>query len=196
MEEKDAIGYKILKPILKPLFLFWYNPKIIGSENIPKSGPTVICGNHLHAFDPCLVVISTKRMVHYMAKKEYHEKGFLKWFHRFIGTIPVDRERKDPICKKRALNVLNTGRVIGIFPEGTRNRTKKLLLPFKFGAISLAAKTKAYIVPFAITGDYKFRSKNLTIKFDKPFIPTDNLKKENEKLYKKIEKLLKELKTN
>ena len=107
-----------------------------------------------------------------------------------MGCIPVDRSKKDENAKAKALEVLRGGGAIGIFPEGTRNRFKdKVLLDFKFGAVSLAHKTDSYIVPCAITGDYKFRSKNLIIQYGKPFKVND-LEEANLKLHKEIERLL------
>ena len=79
-----------------------------------------------------------------------------------------------------------------LFPEGTRNRTDKFLLPFKFGAVSMAKKTGAYLVPFGITGEYKFRSKNLTIRFGEPFKVKDDLSLANRQLEKEVERLMKE----
>lgn len=57
-----------------------------------------------------------------------------------VHCIPVNRKEKDPTATLKAINVLNNGGAIGIFPEGTRNKTNELLLPFKFGAVSLAQK--------------------------------------------------------
>ena len=110
-----------------------------------------------------------------------------------VGAIPVDRSKKDENAKKLAIEVLNNNGVIGIFPEGTRNKTKEILLPFKFGAVSMAKKTNATIIPFGLTGDYKFRSKNLKLTFGKPFKVGDmDLEKANKKLYYEVEKLMKE----
>ena len=67
-----------------------------------------------------------------------------------------------------------------------------ILLPLKFGTVSMASKTNAMIVPYAITGDYKFRSKNLTVRIGKPFAPGNDLAKANEKLDKAIKDLMKE----
>ncbi len=161
-------GYKFLKPILSLVFKFYYRPKVFGRENIPKSGPIILVGNHKHLMDQCMAIISTKRVIHYMAKKEYFD-GKMAWFFKFTGVIPVDRSRKDERAKSLALSVLKSGGAIGLFPEGTRNKTENLLLPFKFGAVALAEKADATIVPFCITGDYKFRTKNLKIIIDKPF---------------------------
>jgi len=193
MTKKAPILYTLSKIILGILFKLYYNPKIIGKEVIPKEGSIVIAGNHKHLYDQCLTILSTKRCLHYMAKKEYFDNKKIAWFFKGAGCIPVDRSRKDPNAKEKALEVLNDKGAIGIFPEGTRNRTKELLLPFKFGAVSLAKKTDSYIVPFAITGDYKFRSKNLKIIYGKPFKVDDmDLDVANDKLYKEVEKLLKQ----
>lgn len=193
MNHKVPILYKIGRVILGPIFRFYYNPKVIGKENIPKSGPIIIVGNHKHLYDQCLTIISTKRGIHYMAKKEYFDKKTTAWFFKLTGCISVDRSKKDPKSVELAISVLNDDGAIGIFPEGTRNKTDKFLLPFRFGAVSMAKKTDAYLVPFGITGDYKFRSKNLTIRYGKPFkISNLNLEDANNKLYDTVFKLMKQ----
>ena len=65
------------------------------------------------------------------------------------------------------------------------------LLPLKYGAVSLASKTNALIVPYAITGDYKFRSKNLVVKIGEPITVTDDYEESNKKLREAIKKLMK-----
>ena len=186
---KSNFGYRVLTPLMRVLFKFYYNPKIINKEYIPRDGSIVIACNHKHLFDQCLTIMATKRPINYMAKKEYFD-GKFAWFFKFVGCIPVDRSKKDENSKEKALAVLNSGGAIGIFPEGTRNRDKKrILLDFKFGAVSLAKKSDSYIVPCAVTGDYKFRSKNLMIQYGKPF-KVDDLVESNDKLYKTIENLI------
>ena len=101
-----------------------------------------------------------------------------------MGCIPVDRQIHDENAKEKAIEVLNKGLALGIFPEGTRNKTNKLLQPFKFGAVSMAKKTNATIVPYAITGNYRFRTKNLKITFGEPFKVNDmELEDANNKLF-------------
>ncbi|MBR2828110.1 MAG: 1-acyl-sn-glycerol-3-phosphate acyltransferase [Bacilli bacterium] len=268
MDEKMTM-YKVFRTILGPIYRLWYNPKIIGRENIPKEGSIVVVGNHIHIMDQCNIVVVTKRNLHYMAKKEYFD-GKMAWFFRSSGCISVDRSKKDEEATKEALEVLSNNHALGLFPEGTRNGLKeerikelyekylmenkieyndfvkkmkknktshvnyleslleeklitreefldniydmneflkdlvlnhritldeyleKSLLPFKFGAVSMAHKTNSYIVPFAITGDYKFRSKNLTIRIGEAFSPSDDLEATNELLREKIKELMKE----
>ena len=192
MMNKNPMFYKIFKFILGPIFKLYYNPTIIGKENIPVDGSIVIAGNHKHLYDQCLAIISTKRVIHYMAKKEYFDNKKVAWFFKAAGCISVDRSKKDSFAKEKAIEVLKELGAIGIFPEGTRNRTKEFLLPFKFGAVSMAKKTDAYIVPFGITGEYKFRSKDLKVIFGRPFKVTDmELSEANDKLYHEVEKLMK-----
>lgn len=188
---KTPLLYKISKVVLGFIFKLYYNPRIIGKENIPKEGPIIVAGNHVHLFDQCLTILSTKRYLCYMAKKEYFDNKKVAWFFKGNGCIPVDRSKKDPNAKEAALDVLRNNGAIGIFPEGTRNRTNEILQPFKYGAVSMAEKTNATIVPFAITGEYKFR-KNLTVTFAKPFkVENMTLEEANKKLYKEVLKLLK-----
>ena len=191
MNSRVPLLYKIGKLILTPIFKFYYNPKIINKEYIPKDGPIVIVGNHKHLYDQCLTIIATKRGIHYMAKREYFDNKKTAWFFKHTGCISVDRSKKDSEAVEQALDVLKVGGAIGLFPEGTRNKTDQLLLPFKFGAVSMAKKMDAYLVPFAITGDYKFRSKNLTIRYGKPFKVTNmDLESANKKLYNCVKKLM------
>lgn len=188
---KKTLLYRAGKFFLSPIFKFYYNPTIIGKENILTKGSIIIAGNHKHLYDQCLTIIATKRGINYLAKKEYFENKKIAWFFKKTGCIPVDRTKKDTNATNKALWVLKNNGAIGIFPEGTRNKTEKKLLPFKFGAVSLAQKTNAYIIPFAITGDYKFRSKNLTIRFGSPLkVNIMSLEEANNYLYSKIKELL------
>lgn len=192
-KKEKELGYKLLTPIMRVIFKLYYNPKIYNKEVIPKKGTIIIACNHKHIFDQCLTIMATKRPIHYMAKKEYFD-GKFAWFFKMVGCIPVNRQIKDESAKERAIEVLNNGGAIGIFPEGTRNKTNdKLLLDLKFGTVSMAQKTDAIIIPCAVTGDYIFRSKNLIITYGKPFKVTNmDLEKANEKLTKEITKLMKE----
>ena len=192
MNKKVPALYHIGKFILGPIFRFYYHPTILGKEMIPKEGPILIVGNHKHLYDQCLTIIATKRGIHYMAKKEYFDDKKVAWFFRGTGCISVDRAHKDEEATSLALSVLQDGGAVGLFPEGTRNKTKEFLLPFKFGTVSMASKTDATIVPFGITGDYRFRSKNLTIRYGTPFKIGDmTLEEANEKLYHEVESLMK-----
>ncbi len=185
------IAYKILRPIFTGVFKLVFNPTIINKEYIPKSGAIVIAGNHKHALDPILVDVSTKRVVHTLAKKDLHD-GIFGCFFRLIGTIPVDlgaKENKEAL--KSAIAYLEQGAAINVSPEAKRNYTSEILLPFKFGAVVMAKRTNTKIVPYAITGEYKFRSKDLKITFGKPMDVAElSVEEANKALFETIKKML------
>ncbi len=193
--QKNEFGmfwYNFLKYPLGLIFKIYYPYQIINKKIIPETGPVIFCGNHVHLMDQCLVILASKRPIHYMAKIEYFRNLKTRWFFKMVGCIPVNREIHDENAKSKALEVLNKDLALGIFPEGTRNKTKEILLPFKFGAVSLAHKSDALIVPFAISGHYKFRSKDLKITFGEPFkVGKMSLEAANQKLYQTIYNILK-----
>lgn len=188
-KNNKMIGFRISKGILSVFFKLFFHPKIIGRENIPETGGVILAGNHRHIFDPCMPIISTKRPVHYMAKKELFS-GIFGWFFKLVGCISVDRGHDNTLAKNEAIKVLEEGKVLGIFPEGTRNKTNDILLPFKYGAVSMSKKTNAYIVPFAITGKYKLFNNDLTIKFGKALIASSDLDEANNLLSDRIKGLI------
>ena len=166
--EFNMFGFNFVKYLLGWVFKFYYPFKSENKMVVPSDGPILLCGNHLHVMDQCLPILCMKRPVHYMAKMEYFTNPKTRWFFKLSGCIPVNRQIHDEDAKSAALDVLNKGLALGLFPEGTRNKTEELLLPFKFGAVSMAKKTNATIVPYAITGTYKFRTKDLKITFGTP----------------------------
>lgn len=191
--ENNKILYNIYKYILGPVFLIYYRPKFVNKKYIPKEGPIIVAGNHIHLFDQCLPILSTRRMIHYMAKREYFD-GKLAWFFKSSGCISVDRGNKEnaKIAVNTATNLLKKSYAVGIFPEGTRNKTNDLLLNFKIGTVKMAKETNATIVPFVITGKYKFWNNNLKVTFLKPFkVNNMSLEEANNKLRKMM---LKEIK--
>lgn len=189
MKKNKMLGFRFFKGLLGIFFLIFFRPKIIGRENIPKDGGVILAGNHRHIFDPCMPILSTKRPVHYMAKKELF-KSPVGWFFKVVGCIPVDRGHDNTNSKQAALVVLKNGEVLGIFPEGTRNKTGKGLLPFKYGAVSMSNKSGALIVPFAITGKYRLFNNKLTVRFGKGFVASNDLEEANKRLASEIEELI------
>ena len=190
MKEKKYIVYNMIKPIYVILLKIIFRPKVIGKENIPEDGPLIFAGNHKHAVDPTMVMMSTKRIVHYMAKEELF-RGLHGILFKNIGLIKVYRGRSNPNAVIEAENVLNKGGTIGIFPEGTRNKSTEELLKFRHGAVAIAKKTGTPILPFAIKNKYKIFRKSVVLEFGKP-IDVSNMETEeaNEYLRNEVLKLL------
>ncbi len=191
MNKSSEFFYRLLQPVFTLIFKVYFHPQIVNKEYIPKSGSCVIAGNHKHALDPILVDVCTKRVVHTLAKKDLHDGPF-GWFFKSIGTIPVDLHKEhnnDALVS--AVEYLNEGRLINISPEAKRNYTAEILLPFKYGAVVMAKRTGSPIVPYSITGDYKFRSKNLKIYFGESLdISKMEVEEANRLLFDTIKELL------
>lgn len=187
-KRNDSILYRILRPIIKCFVKIFYKPKIIGMENIPKEGRIILAGNHTNIFDCLLLISSTKRSIHFLAKDELW-KGMKKILFSNLGLIPVNRRQKDHKALEVAYSYLREEELIGIFPEGTIG--KNGILPFKMGAVKMASVTNTKIVPFAITGKYKIFSNDLKIVFGKPIkINNKELEQENNRLREVIIKMV------
>ena len=184
----DARLYRVVRPIISLLFKIIYNPKIVGKENIKKEGRIILAGNHTNILDAVLLMSTTKRSIHFLAKDELW-KGLKRVIFSNMGLIPVNRRTKDKNALEEAIKYLNNDQVIGIFPEGTIG--KNGLLPFKMGAVKMAYETKSKILPFVITGKYRIFFNDLKIEFlEEVEIKSDDLEKENEKLRSKISKMV------
>ena len=183
--------YRILGPIARGLLKAIYRIKVINKDYVPKDEPIIFVGNHKHNYDFISLMCGTKRTIHFLAKKELMDKH--GWLFSKLGIISVDRSTKNKEAMDEAIDLLNNGEVIAIFPEGTFNKTEYVIMPFKYGAVKIASITNASIIPFAITGEYKRFRKGLKIEFGKPYkvIDKKDLTKENIKLMNKVIKLMK-----
>lgn len=193
MNKISDTGYLIGRPFVRAYLFLFTNPKIYHKENIPKKGGCIIASNHLSNYDGSLVGCTTTRAIHFLAKKELFDNKILGPIVRFIGLISVDRKNKSPEAKQMALDALSQDKIVGIFPEGTRNKTNDYILPFKYGAVSFAYKSGKPIVPMAIVNKPKFLGYKTKIIIGKPYyVKSDDLEKENKKLEDTIIKLIKE----
>ncbi len=170
--KENKVLYKICKLIYTVLLKVLFRPTAIGTENIPDDGAIIFAGNHRHAFDPVVVMTHTKRIVHYMAKESLF-KGLHGILFKHLGLIKVYRTKNNPEAIQSAVELLKQGGTLGIFPEGTRNKTEDPLLKFKHGATKIAKEANSKIVPFAIKGEYKLFRKKLIIEFGKPIDVSD-----------------------
>lgn len=165
--KENRVLYRILKVICGTILKVLYRPKVYGRENIPADRSVIFVSNHRHAFDPVAIMVYTDKFVHYLAKESLF-RGLHGKMLESIGIIRVDRSKRNPLAVMSAETVLSSDGAVGIFPEGTRNRTEEPLLKFKTGAVRIAQNTGALIVPCAIRGKFKVFRKGLEIEYGKP----------------------------
>jgi 1-acyl-sn-glycerol-3-phosphate acyltransferase len=185
-----AYKYKILLPIVKLITKIYVRPEYEGLDNIPKDGAFILAGNHIHLLDPGPIMNSTNREIHFLAKASLFKLPQSLIFNH-LGLIPVNRDGKDGAALDKAIEYLKNGEVVGIYPEGTRERGRGVL-PFKMGVVKMAKETNTVIIPFATIGRYRPFRKGLKVKFGKPYKVGSNLEKSNEELRKIIKKLVEE----
>lgn len=186
--KKDPLLYRILLPLDK-LVMSLFRVQYQGLENIPKNGSFILAGNHTSNLDSLLLMSSTNRTLHFLAKIELC-RGIKKYFFSGVGIIPVDRSKTNPLAIATSNEYLNSGSAIAIFPEATINRTNDIIMPFKKGAVRLASETNSPIIPFSITGKYKFLRKSITICFDVPYYVSGDYEKDNIELQNKVISLI------
>ncbi len=147
---KDPLKfYKVLRNIVG--FLLRSRVRFEGTDLIPENGAVVLIANHQNALDPVAVGLALKRPVHFLAKKELFENKFLNWFLTHLLCIPIDRDGMDRAALKKAIRVLDDEGVLGIFPEGTREK-EGTMLPFKTGVSFIASQSDCLIVPIGLDG--------------------------------------------
>ncbi|MDD4503461.1 MAG: lysophospholipid acyltransferase family protein [Clostridiaceae bacterium] len=146
--------YSFARAILIPIFLIFYNYRVIGRENVPKNGAYIVCANHVSMIDPIFVGIALSQRMYFMAKAELFKNKLLGALLRGLGAFPVKRGEADIRSIKTSLKLLNSSKVLALFPEGTRNKTDEVVA--EPGIAMLAIKSKVPVVPVAIISSYKF----------------------------------------
>ncbi len=188
MKIRDTYFYKIVKPLVIFIIRVFFHPEVVGTENIPKKGRVLFAGTHTEWLDPVMIVGVQKRQVHFLAKHTLFNFP-IKWIVTGMGCVPVNRTIHDKSALHNMDAFLEKDLAVGIFPEGTINRSNEPLLPFKIGAVKAAHDTNTPIIPFVITGKYKiFQRRGLRIEFLKPITIGEDLEKENERLRNMIMK--------
>ena len=143
--------YEILKPLAVLLMRLYFRLEARGAEQVPPTGPLLLVSNHSSVLDPPLVGGAAPRQLSFLAKAELFDIPLLGRLIRALNARPVRREGSDARALKTALKVLEEGRALLVFPEGTRG-PEGVLREAKPGAGMLAVLSGAVVVPVLITG--------------------------------------------
>lgn len=154
--------YGFLQHLFRLIFYVIFRTRVYGRENIPVEGAVILAANHASNIDPPLMASLIDRPVSYMAKIELFENPIFGAAIRRCHAFPVKRGASDRGAIKAAVNVLKEGRILGLFPEGTRSRTGELQKA-EAGVALIAAMTGAPIVPVAILNSHRIFSNGVLI---------------------------------
>ena len=143
--------YTVLKPVTHTLLWLWLRLEVKGQENVPPSGPVLLVSNHVSALDPPIVGAAAPRPLYFMAKEELFRIPLFGRLIRALNARPVRREGADGRALKSALRLLEEGRALLVFPEGTRG-TEGRLREGKPGVGMLAVMSGAVVVPVYVAG--------------------------------------------
>jgi 1-acyl-sn-glycerol-3-phosphate acyltransferase len=152
------MGYTLARWIIGLVFRVVWRPRVIGVENVPRTGAVIIASNHLSFIDSVVIPLAVPRRVRFLAKAEYFEGRGLRGravavFFHLIDAVPVRRtgNRDSMRSLESALQVLREGTAFGIYPEGTRSRDGRLYRG-RTGVGWLALTSGAPVVPVVLTG--------------------------------------------
>jgi 1-acyl-sn-glycerol-3-phosphate acyltransferase len=153
--------YWVVKGILFPILHLLWRPRADGVENVPRTGPAILVCNHLSFADHFFGPLPLPRKVTFLAKAEYFTgkglKGLIsRAFFTGMGQVPIDRTggRASEAALSTGLRVLSEGKLLGIYPEGTRSPDNRLYRG-KTGVARLALESGAPVIPMAMTNTFE-----------------------------------------
>ncbi len=158
--------YKFAKNFVWYLLKPFYRMEVHGRDNIPEDGPVIICSNHISNLDPPIVGGAATRDLHFLAKAELFKGKFFNYFFRKLNAVPIKRGTNDRQALRESLTLLKEGKVLGLFPEGTRSKTGEIGEGLS-GIGFFALRSDAIIIPCVIIGPYKIGRK-LKVVFGAP----------------------------
>ncbi|NLO20865.1 MAG: 1-acyl-sn-glycerol-3-phosphate acyltransferase [Syntrophomonadaceae bacterium] len=163
--------YYLVRWLVKFALLF-LGLKYEGIHNLPKKGAAIIVANHVSFWDPLLVAVASPRPVHFMAKAELYQNQILARLFTALNAFPVKRGQADRNAIRKALKLLESGQILGIFPEGTRKKEVEMEAA-QSGAAMLALKSGAQLIPAACVGTRRrfpwgWGRNTLMVRFGKP----------------------------
>jgi len=146
--------YNLLYYLFYAFFKLFFRLEIIGANNLPRKGGVIIAANHVSLWDPPVLgtaIAGVRQPIHFMAKQELFSPKFFGYILKKLYTFPVRRGMADRNAIRTAIGLLEAGKVVALFPEGTRSKTGKLG-PAQPGVAMIALKAGVPIVPAAIVG--------------------------------------------
>jgi len=145
--------FKTLRLTIFNFFKLWIKD-IDGLENIPKKGPAIFICNHLSYYDFFIFGSIMRDYIVFLAQKKVGDTFFIRWLTRFHNVVYVDKDKPGASFFKKVIRYLESKKMLMIYPEGTRSRSGKMLMP-KPGFVKLAMRANVPIIPVALKGTYE-----------------------------------------
>jgi 1-acyl-sn-glycerol-3-phosphate acyltransferase len=147
------VAYWLVKAVLSPVLRFFFRVRVEGLEHIPHDSAAILASNHVSFCDSIFLPMVLRRRVTFVAKAEYFDDPKTAWFFRAVGQIPIRREGGSASAGAlmAAREVLQSGGVFGIYPEGTRSPDGRLYKGHT-GVARLALDCGVPILPVAMIG--------------------------------------------
>jgi 1-acyl-sn-glycerol-3-phosphate acyltransferase len=177
-EQRMMTVYAVSRLLFKAGLKLFHRFRVEGLEHVPRTGGALIACNHVSFLDPLAVGSAVPfRQTFFMARDTLCQHRFSGWWMRQVGVIPIDRSRGDLHALKNAIRFLSSGRLVALFPEGTRSPDSRLQEP-KGGIGFLMHKAGVPVIPAYISGSYeawpkagRWRSAPVRIRFGRPIEP-------------------------
>ncbi len=176
MPEYSPGFYRGAARLVVPLARYYFRLEAVHPERVPASGAVVLAANHTSYIDPILLGTASPRPIRFMMLKSYWDRPLIGFLSSFLGAFPVENEGISKSTLRWAESILGNGEALGIFPEGGRGHTGELQ-PGKAGAVLLAMRQRAPIVPVGIKGAFEAyprgaiipRRRKVSVRFGKIF---------------------------
>ncbi|MDR0485852.1 MAG: 1-acyl-sn-glycerol-3-phosphate acyltransferase [Elusimicrobiota bacterium] len=177
--ESSPFLFRFGRTLFRIMFKVLCRWHIEGGENIPKTGGAIIAPNHQSFFDPPLTGSAMRRPLNFMAKEELFKVPILGFCIKRTNAFPVKRGAQDLSAMRKAFSLLKSGRLLLMFPEGTRSKNGQIGKA-RAGAGMVSCKAQVPLLPVKIENTNKlFRLKKIKIKFLKPIYPPANFSKDD-----------------
>ncbi|MCL2799580.1 MAG: 1-acyl-sn-glycerol-3-phosphate acyltransferase [Endomicrobia bacterium] len=176
-KEKSTFLFLLGRQFFRIMFALFYRREISGAENIPQNSGAIIAPNHISWLDPPLTGAAMKRPLYFMAKKELFDIPVFGWAISQTNAFPVKRGVQDMAAMRNAFSLLESGKLLLMFPEGTRSKDGHIGKA-RAGAGMVACNARVPLVPVKIENtDKMLKFKKIKIKFGKPIYPPENFTK-------------------
>ena len=151
------LAVRLGKSICRNFCFNYHGLRVLAPSNLPPSGPAILVANHTSSLDPIILQATCPRLITWMMAAEYGSIFGLKWFFNIIQPIMVERTGRDSAAMRLAIRALESGKLLGLYPEGHIEKTREVA-PFQTGVALIAMRTGLPVYPVYIDGGQRLKS--------------------------------------